>query len=124
MHEFSLASEVIKMAEREARKNKAISVTEITIEVGNFSGVEAEAFREALHILAERSILQGASLNIVKIPGRGVCHSCGMEFEMALRMSTCPKCNSFPSEITGGTEFRMVSLLIEQDDHDLLTGLK
>jgi hydrogenase nickel incorporation protein HypA/HybF len=118
MHEFSLAAEVIKMAEREARKNNALSVTEITIEVGDFSGVEAEAFREALHILAERSILQGASLNSVKPPGKGVCHSCGLEFEKALRMSTCPQCNSFPSEIKGGTEFRVVSLLIEQDDQD------
>jgi hydrogenase nickel incorporation protein HypA/HybF len=115
MHEFSLAGEVVKIAEHEAEKNKARSVSEITIEVGNLSGVEAQAFEEALRILSEGSILEKASLNIVRIKGRGICNACEKEFEMDQRMDTCPDCHSFPSEIKGGNEFRVVSLLIEQD---------
>lgn len=115
MHEFSLAGEVIKLAQYEAEKNKARSVSGITIEVGNFSGVEAQAFEGALGILSEGSILENASLNIVRIKGRGICHACDKEFEMTQRMDTCPECHSFPSEIKGGNEFRVVSLLIEQD---------
>jgi Zn finger protein HypA/HybF involved in hydrogenase expression len=30
-------------------------------------------------------------------------------------MDTCPECNSFPSEIKGGNEFRVVSLMIEEE---------
>jgi hydrogenase nickel incorporation protein HypA/HybF len=115
MHEFSLAGEVVKIAEHEAEKNKARSVSEITIEVGNFSGVESQAFKEALKILSEGSIIEKASLNIVRIKGIGICHACEKEFEMDQRMDTCPECHSFPSEIKGGNEFRVVSLLIEQD---------
>jgi hydrogenase nickel incorporation protein HypA/HybF len=115
MHEFSLAGEVVKLAQHEAEKNKAVAVSEISIEVGNFSGVEARAFEEALGILSEGTILEKAYLNVVRIKGRGICHTCEKEFEMDQRMDTCPECHSFPSEIKGGNEFRVISLLIEQD---------
>lgn len=115
MHEFSLAEEVIKLAEHEAKKNNAISVSEITIEVGNLSGVEADAFKSALDLLSEGSILDKACLNIVILKGKGVCNTCSQEFEMDRRMDTCPQCHSFPEEIKGGNEFRVVSLMIEEE---------
>ncbi len=115
MHEFSLATEVIKLAECEAKKNKALAVSEITIEVGNFSGVEVEAFKSALDLISEGSILEKSRLNIIKTKGKGICPVCDKEFEMDQRFDSCPQCNSFPSEITGGNEFRVVSLLIEEE---------
>ncbi|TFG43502.1 MAG: hydrogenase maturation nickel metallochaperone HypA [Bacteroidia bacterium] len=115
MHEFSLACEVIKLAEYEAEKNKARSVNEITVEIGNFSGVEAEAFGSALSLLAEGSILEKARLSIIRTMGKGVCPACRKEFEMEQRFDTCPVCNSFPSEIKGGSEFRVMSLMIEEE---------
>jgi hydrogenase nickel incorporation protein HypA/HybF len=115
MHEFSLAGEVIKLAQDEAHKHNALAVSEITIEIGNFSGVEAEAFKSALSLLSEGSILDKAHLNIVRIKGKGICHACNNEFEMDKRIDTCPQCNSFPSDISGGNEFRIVSLLVEEE---------
>ena len=115
MHEFSLAIEVVKLAQNEAKKNRALSVSEITVEVGNMSGVEAEPFESALRLLTEGSILEKARLNIIKINGKGKCIACECEFEMNQRMDTCPECGSFPSEILGGNEFRVVSLLIEEE---------
>ena len=113
MHELSLAAEVINLAQREAEKVMAKSIVEITIEVGDLSGVEANAFKSALGLLVKDSILEGAQINIIKSPGKGKCHSCNHEFEMNQRMVTCPKCQAFPSEIIGGREFRVLSLLIE-----------
>lgn len=115
MHEFSLAGEVIKIAEYEAERNEARSVSEITIEVGNFSGVEAEAFEFALGLLSEGSVLEKASLNIVKTKGKGICPACDKEFDMERRIDACPECHLFPSEIKGGNEFRVVSLMIEEE---------
>jgi len=115
MHEFSLAGEVIRLAETEAEKNSARSVNEITIEVGDFSGVQVEAFRSALEILSEKSRLSKASLNIIRKKGKGICPDCKQEFEMEERIDTCPVCGAFPSEISGGYEFRVVSLLVDKD---------
>ena len=114
MHEFSLAEEVIKLASDEAEKNKALLVSEITIEIGNLSGADADAFESALGLLSEGSILEKARLNIIRIRGIGICTDCNTDFEMIKRIDTCPKCHSFPSEIRGGNEFRVVSLMIEE----------
>jgi hydrogenase nickel incorporation protein HypA/HybF len=83
--------------------------------VGNLSGVEADAFKSALQLLAEGSILEKAVLKILRIKGKGVCYTCSKEFEMNRRIDTCPDCHAFPSEIKGGHEFRVVSLLIEKE---------
>lgn len=113
MHELSLAIEVINLAQREAEKNLAETIQEITIEVGDLSGVEADAFESALELLVKESILENADINIIRTDGKGKCNACDIEFEMKYRMATCPKCQCFPSEISGGEEFRVVSLVVE-----------
>jgi hydrogenase nickel incorporation protein HypA/HybF len=113
MHEFSMALEVISLAQREAEKNSANAIQEITIEVGDLSGVEADAFESALGLLVNDSILGSASINIIRTPGIGRCNACSYDFEMNHRMATCPKCACFPSEFSGGQEFRVVSLIVE-----------
>lgn len=114
MHEYSLAGEVLKIAGEEAAKHNARLVSEITIEVGDLSGVDTLAFQSAMELLSEGSILNKTRLNIIRIKGKGLCRSCNLEFEMDHRIDTCPACSSFPSEIRGGYEFRVVSLTIEE----------
>lgn len=113
MHEFSMAIEVINLAQREAEKNSVTSIQEIIIEVGDLSGVEADAFSSALDLLVKDSILDQARITILRTPGIGLCNNCEYEFEMSHRMATCPKCQCFPSSINGGEEFRVVSLLVD-----------
>lgn len=115
MHELSLADEVIRIAEYEAKRNNAGHISEITIEAGIFCGVEIDAFRSALEIAAEGSVLAGALLNIERIKGRGYCSVCNMEFEMDSRVDSCPVCGAFPSEIRSGHEFRVISLIVDKD---------
>jgi len=113
MHEFSMALEVISLAQREAEKNSAIAIQEITIEVGDLSGVESDAFESALGLLVNDSILENASINIIRTPGLGRCNACASDFEMTHRMASCPRCHCYPSAISGGQEFRVVSLMVE-----------
>ena len=113
MHEFSLALEVINLAGREAEKHNARSIQEISIEVGSLSGVESDAFESALGLLVSGSILSNARISIIRTNGMGRCDVCDDDFEMNQRMAVCPVCHCFPSTITGGQEFRVVSLEIE-----------
>jgi hydrogenase nickel incorporation protein HypA/HybF len=113
MHEFSLATEVIRLAEKEAESHQSNEIQEITIEIGFLSGVEADAFESALGLLVAGTIMNRAKVNIIKTPGKGRCNACELVFEMNHRLDTCPECKSFPSEISGGEEFRVVSLVVE-----------
>ena len=113
MHEFSMALEVLALAGREAERNKAKSIQEISIEVGDLSGVDSDAFESALGLIVKDSILDQARISLVRTAGTGTCNNCKDEFEMNHRMATCPKCQCFPSEVKGGEEFRVVSLVVE-----------
>ncbi len=105
--------EVIELATREAGKKGYSSICEIVIEVGDLSGVEAESFRWGLEMLAKDSILEHAEIQIIRIPGNGICSICNNEFIMQNRIDMCPDCHCLPSEIKGGQEFRLVSLVAE-----------
>jgi hydrogenase nickel incorporation protein HypA/HybF len=113
MHELSLAMEVIRIAERESERIPSAAIKEISIEVGDLSGVEADAFQSALELLTSDSVLDGASINIIRTSGTGICNSCNKEFEMHSFMAACPDCLAFPSVIKGGKEFRVVSLVVD-----------
>jgi hydrogenase nickel incorporation protein HypA/HybF len=113
MHELSLAMEVIELAQREAERNGVAQILEILIEVGDLSGVEGETFQSALEMVVKDTILEGAMVKINRVPGKGKCNTCQQEFIMKNRLDICPGCQSFPSEINGGEEFRVVSMLAE-----------
>ena len=111
MHELSLALEVIDLAQREAGKHGILLIQEILIEVGDLSGVEADAFESALKLMVKDSVLNDASISLIRTPGKGKCIACDKEFTMKYRLGTCPECGCFPSEINGGEEFRVVSIV-------------
>ena len=113
MHELSLAYEVIELAKREIIKNKVTTIFEMEIEVGDLSGVEADAFQSALEMIAKNTLLEQTLFHINRQPAKGRCSTCDLEFEMKERMATCPVCQRFPSEISGGQEFRVSSILAE-----------
>jgi hydrogenase nickel incorporation protein HypA/HybF len=112
MHELSLALEVIELAQREAVKRGVSRIQEIQIEVGNLSGVEGDAFQSALGLIVKDTILNNAVINLIRTPGKGRCSACNLEFEMRYRLDQCPKCGCFPSEIKGGSEFRVLALIV------------
>ena len=85
-------------------------ITELRIEVGDLSGVEADAFQWALELLINDTMLNHADIYLIRSPGTGICQACHREFEMKNRLESCPNCASFPSEIRGGQEFRLLSI--------------
>jgi len=113
MHELSLALEVIELAKREAEKNGVLTIFEMEIEVGDLSGVEAETFQSALELIVKNTLLEHTRIKLNRQPAFGRCNSCDKVFEMNERMATCPACHCFPSEISGGQAFRVVSILAE-----------
>jgi len=110
MHELSLAMDVIDLVTVEAGKNHLGNISEIQIEVGSLSGVEADAFEWALELAAKGTILESAGMQIMRTPGTGRCDACNTEFEMKQILDTCPECHGYPTEVKGGNEFRVVSI--------------
>jgi len=113
MHEFSIAMNIVDIATDYARKENAIAVKEIEIEVGELSGVVMDALEFCMDAATKESILEGASRNIYSVPGKARCRSCSHEFMIQDLYTLCPMCNSPAPEVIEGGELKVKSLLVE-----------
>lgn len=113
MHELSLAWEVIELSWKEATKHKVTVIRELEIEIGDLSGVDATAFQSALELIVKGTILSETTILIRRIQATAWCSECCMNFPVSQRLTSCPECGDIPSRVTGGREFRIVSLLAD-----------
>jgi hydrogenase nickel incorporation protein HypA/HybF len=113
MHELSLALEVVELTRREAEKHRVSIIKELEIEVGYLSGVEADAFQSALELIVKETILENATIQIIRTPGNGFCRTCDNDFLLNQPLDTCPVCGNYPTRVWGGNEFRVKSMLAE-----------
>ncbi len=113
MHEFSIAVDIIDLATSYARKESVSEVKEIEIEVGQLSGVVIEALAFSLEVAVKGTTLEKARRNLVVIPGRARCTSCGHEFDTGTLYTPCPLCQAPSPSIIQGRELRVKSLTVE-----------
>jgi hydrogenase nickel incorporation protein HypA/HybF len=111
MHELSLASDVISLVAEEARKNGVEAIHELSIELGELCGVDAESFRFSLDLLRKGTLLDTSSVRIIGTEGKARCSACGELFGLHDLLSSCPSCGGPPGEILAGREFRLISMI-------------
>ncbi len=113
MHEASLAGGVLKLVEDSARREGFARVTLLRLEAGQLSGVEPRALRFALESLAPGTLLAGAAIEIEEPPGEAWCMRCCKTVAIAQRGDDCPDCGGHQLQPTGGTELRVIDLMVE-----------
>lgn len=114
MHELSLLEGMVQGLELEARRHGFRRVLLVRLEVGGLSGAEAEALRFAFGPATEGSVAEGADLEILAVPGSGLCRACGAEVEVGARFEPCPACGEGFVDVTGGTELRIRDIEVEE----------
>lgn len=112
MHELSIAQALIEQLEAIAKKEQA-RITAITISIGSFSGVDADALDQAFLIATDDTLLSGTKLNINRIPAKIVCHSCKKESLLEFPLLECHHCGSLDCEMTAGRDMLLQSVELE-----------
>jgi hydrogenase nickel incorporation protein HypA/HybF len=100
MHELGLTHEIVMACSERAAPRR---VTRVTVEVGALTCVLPDAMRFCFELCAAGTVVEGAELEIVRIPGEGRCRQCERNFEIPQLGIACP-CGSFAIEITRGEE--------------------
>jgi len=77
MHEYSIASSLLRMAEEQVAKHAAERVSALALSVGALSGVEIELLETAWSLVRERSCCDGVDLAITRVAARWACAECG-----------------------------------------------
>lgn len=115
MHEFSIALSIIEIAEKEAVKANANSITELVLEIGTQSGIELYALEAALEMAVMNTFLEKAKIQINTIQAEAKCKDCSTVFSIENIFDPCPKCGGFYHEIISGKEMKIKSLLVDID---------
>jgi len=115
VHELSLAGGIVKLVEDAAAREHFRRVSQLRLEAGALSGVEVRALRFALDAVAPGTCLEGAAITIDEPPGTAWCLPCGASVEIRSRTDPCPRCGSHQIQPTGGTELRVLDLLVHDD---------
>ena len=116
MHEASLAGGILQLVEDAARREKFRRVSLLRLEAGQLAGVEARALRFALEALAPGTCLEGARFEIDEPPGQAWCLPCSVSVTISQRGDACPHCGGYQLQPTGGTELRVIDMLVEDDE--------
>src|SRR5690349_7705334 len=85
MHELSLAESIVDLVQK--RVDRPIKT--IRVEVGALTCVAPEALVTCFGVCARGTRLDGAILEIVPIPARARCRTCGAEDRVDARIPLC-----------------------------------
>lgn len=113
MHEVSLAGGILEIVEDAARRERFARVTLLKLEAGALAGVEVRALRFALEVIAQDTCLQNARIEIDSPPGQAWCAQCSVTVNIIARGDPCVHCGSYQLQPTGGTELRVIEMMVE-----------
>ena len=116
MHEMSLAMSIIDIAISEAAKAEARTITEIEVEVGQLAGVMLESLDFCLEAAARNTLAEAATFTLIQVLGKGHCLACQHEVMITEFPAQCDDCGGFGVSITAGTELKIRSISINEDN--------
>jgi len=116
MHEFSIAMNIVEIAETEAKAVNSTHITNIELDVGTMAGIEFYALDTALEMAVKNTLLDGATIKVNKIQACARCTNCNNEFDMNNITDSCPKCNGLFSDVISGKELKIKSIVVEEGE--------
>jgi len=111
MHEFGITQNIVAIATNHAQNTP---ITRVTLEIGVLSAVMAEAIHFCFDVCTQGTLLDGAKLDIIEIPGRARCQDCGAETPINQPFGICPNCDSPHLTIIAGEELRIKELEVAE----------
>ena len=87
MHELSVTRNIVAIvAERAGPKQ----VRRVRLQIGRLSGIEVSAIRFCYDVCAKGTVLEGSTLQIDEVDGRGQCQACGETVAVPHFTARCP----------------------------------
>lgn len=113
MHEMSIVTGVLKIAEDQARAGGATIINSIELEIGELAGIELESIRFCYEVARKKTMARNAELKIHSLSGRGHCPNCEKDVPVDFQMAVCPECQQTVVEVFQGRELRVLSINVD-----------
>ena len=113
MHEYSIVSSLIKLCEKEAKKNEEHKIKTLYLKVGKLSGIEPHFIKHCFDFFKEETVCHNATLKIEILDVIIYCNNCKENYSLKENNFLCPKCESKETKMVQGKE-----LLLEKIELD------
>ncbi|HIJ81319.1 MAG TPA: hydrogenase maturation nickel metallochaperone HypA [Desulfuromonadales bacterium] len=110
MHEMSITQGIIELCLEHAAGRRVIA---LDVEIGELSSVVPEAIEFCFDACSRDTLLEGARLSILRIPGSGECRECGHVTPLTELYDACRNCGSHRVVILSGEEMRVKEIEVE-----------
>lgn len=114
MHELSLVFEIIRRVEEVAAENGVNEVAELTLEIGEASGVVPMFIEEVYAAACEGTVLEGSKLNIDFVTAKGLCTDCRRMFPYTKFDGKCPRCGKENLPVCEGDRFLIKEITVPE----------
>lgn len=110
MHELSIAQNILEIVLANLPAGEDHSVKSVKLKVGEQSGVVADSLEFCFTAITQGTPLEGAELDIVRVPFVLKCKKCDESFQSEAGIVLCPSCGGMDVEVLSGTELQVVEL--------------
>lgn len=116
MHEMGVLIKLVEQLEQLASSNHISSISTVSIEVGQLSGILPFYLKKYYAMLIkDHSLLQNSTLDIREIPAEGLCQECGFLYNIVKNKGLCPHCGSRKRKIISGRDFVLKNIVYSDD---------
>ena len=114
MHELGIVVHVINQIEELSKKNNVNKVVELTLEVGEVSGVVKEYFVDAFEWAKKRTeYMKDCKLNLVIIQGITYCEDCKKTYSTTEYGKECPYCHGPHTYLVTGRDVMIKNVKVD-----------
>ncbi len=110
MHEMSLSQSMVEIIQEQAAVNGFQHVTVVRLEIGALSCVEPAALSFCFDSVTRGTVAEGATLDIIKVPGRAWCWVCSRVVDIEGHGDPCPDCSGYQMQTRTGNEMKIKEL--------------
>ncbi len=110
MHELGITQNIVAIVKEYAQGSK---VRRVLLEIGKLSAIMPEAVQFCFDICTQGTVLEGAILEILEIPGLAKCRQCSSEIALDKPFGIC-QCGSVHLDVITGEELKIKEIEIEE----------
>jgi hydrogenase nickel incorporation protein HypA/HybF len=103
VHEMAITQDLLLLISEECQ---GLKVSRVVLEIGKLSAVLPDAVRFCFDLCSEGTVAEGAVLEIVEVPGRGRCRTCGLDVPLERPFGRC-SCGCSDLDWLSGEELRL-----------------
>jgi hydrogenase nickel incorporation protein HypA/HybF len=116
MHELPVTKSIVQIVTKHAEMHHVKRVILVNLEVGALSDLQGEWVQRYFDHLTRGTVVDGAKLNINRVPAVFHCHRCQQSFEINSLLEedlSCAQCHGREVTLVSGREYHVKGMEVQ-----------